>query len=402
VKNKIKILITTSSYEQSNTGVGGHYRSALVLRDLLANPFDAKVISYGDLFPPVYSEKPNVHHVNCSSNASFGAVLDHIEKHEIAGDDLKLLIIAIGGVEQFYDMGKVAKAIDCGFAICKPGGATYKHDWIFRPYPAVVFSGEDLTRFEARNPKRPLFIFESRAQCPAFDMKLLSEFAEISGFKVEKGAREKKQILIVCRITKKKSQFINGALNLLAEFSSDFISVVFVGICQEAEYLDELRRENPRVKFITQSYYVNDASRLFWIADAAICIGRTAQEALSIGCPTFIPVQIGDWSKLIFVDKAVIERLKFYNFTSRVAASIDPSHERLTVMTPDLFMEDEWHKIIASTELVHREYLDIGSQLLALRAFVVKSIAFKKPGFFWSLLLIIFRAAALKKKPSSR
>lgn len=320
-----QVYIFIASFIGKNTGIGGHYRSALTLMRLVRNFAEASVVSFGDLPPAVYEGLPNVHHVHCTKESSYNSLLNFLEIRKGSKpetEDIELTFIVImGGIRTLNTFEQLSRKTSASLILCRPGGPPYRWRRIYAGYPAIVFSGRDLEDFKKVDEIRPLYLFSSRTYPPDYDPELIERFNFAAGWSPGGDARQIR-CLIVCRILRDKDSFISPTLDLLTSHIDEQISIVFVGIAQDPEYFNELANRYNKVRFITSSDFTLYASKLIYASDVMMAIGRTAQESLAAGIPTFIPIKPNDETFLCEVNRENLNTFLFHNCTERASTAI--------------------------------------------------------------------------------
>jgi hypothetical protein len=99
----------------------------------------------------------------------------------------------------------------------------------------------------------------------------------------------------IARISKAYENSIKQAIELTSRISSPGkkVKLYIIGVIQDEEIFNGLKEfaetKKIEVEFVT-NHLTNKASRMLYLADAVIGTGRGVMEAMTLGIPTFVPV----------------------------------------------------------------------------------------------------------------
>jgi len=120
----------------------------------------------------------------------------------------------------------------------------------------------------------------------------------VSAIRLEKGFVEyqKKEgvfnFVRICRILKAYQKSVEDSIRLIDKLKQNGINNVrlyVIGTVEEKEMLSDLKNKSlplgDSVVFITEDIYTKEASKMLYLADAVIGVGRSTMEAASLGIP---------------------------------------------------------------------------------------------------------------------
>lgn len=108
----------------------------------------------------------------------------------------------------------------------------------------------------------------------------------------------------IARISQAYKNSIKQAIELISRifFSEKKVKLYIIGVIQDEDVYNELNEfavlKKIEVEFIT-NHLTNTASKMLYLADAVIGTGRGVMEAMTLGIPTFVPLNGRDLPELL-------------------------------------------------------------------------------------------------------
>ncbi len=363
-KKNTLIAILLSSDQAFNTGVGGHYRSALTLMSILSKSCESFILSYGNLTPPIYNDISGAKHIN----GNIENALDLLSLRSKKYSHLTIITFDLFNIYQALRFCSLSKRT---LIYCKPGGPPSEKYSTYSKIPSILFSGVDYDLFRKKSVNTPLFLFAGRVTPPTIDEPTLAEFIDLANWR---NASKPTKGLIICRITADKMDFITQACTGLNNLKN--VSCVFVGVAQDLKLHHELKNKYTNIKFITDEKFITNAANCIWGSDFTVAIGRTAQESISTGTPTFIPLSQDGKSNLYLINKGLVKVLIKHNFTQRASQSKTLNYTMLCSLETAINNEKIWSESTRETLEIYDTYLNPCTQENELRKFIEEAASF--------------------------
>jgi len=276
-------------------GRGGHLYSLFHIANRIASKHEVEIVSIGPGDNTTISNHPNyLCHVDLDGKnlIQFKRKMDHII------EDFSPNIVHCFDVTSFNIIKPLYISKNFNIVLTKCGGSNPK----FFPYVKnlILFSVENKRWFESNNRYKKSNI----ALIPNRVSKITTEFSDI------KRSEEFFTFVKIARIGITYKQSILHCINLIDELyrkdKSLKIRLFIIGVVESEEILLEISNSkyvlDGTVVILTDDKYTRNASKMLYLADAAIATGRGVMESASLGIPTLTGNSLSSIPMLITMD----------------------------------------------------------------------------------------------------
>lgn len=306
----MRLAYVISAVSTDNTGMGGHYRSALILAEAMASEGIAvEIVTLGDIFPAPFKDATvNVTHIDFRPARSYYArvmsALKLFEPTHIHAFDNK----------SYFFARLAARTMDRPVFLTKPGGPNRR---TFFPYckDIIGFSEENIAFLKKKkNLRNSTFHYlPNRVTAPVHDEAKVAALRSRLGI-----SSDDVVVLRICRIGNYYKQSIAQTYGLTERLRRSGIKAraLIIGFIQDQEIFDEIAGEVGIPKdIVTDPLFTERASDLLHVGDIVIGTGRSFMEAAMQGRLCATPL-IGQSSPCL-VDPENFEQLAETNFSER-------------------------------------------------------------------------------------
>jgi len=318
------VIFLVSSLKGVNTGIGGHYRSIKEISDLLSSELDVDVLTWGDVPSPVFDGDPRYRHIHTCSPFSPNGIhgLRKAVRHIIDGrSERRVTLVTVGWMFSCIS-ALAATGLRVRHVHLKPGGDAARHPRLLAGISVAVFHLKDYDVYRQLEPNRHMALVPGRVTPPAFDQEYLGKAT------VPDRGPGRVAIATVMRIASDKrrpAMMLHRALShMTSPAIAERISFTHLGTVQD----EALLRDIQAIQIPFPRYMVSDAAstesgpKYLHSQDVFVGIGRGVMEAMSLGKPSFIPVDGPDGIPAICaVTSANWKTFLRENFTHRTAYS---------------------------------------------------------------------------------
>lgn len=272
--DKLRIAYVISAVSSDNTGMGGHYRSALVLAEnMMQRGAAVHIFTLGDIFPaPFRGTHVPVTHIDFDNRLGYyGAIRKAISGFQPTH------VHSFDNKSHFFAR-LVARRLNKPTFLTKPGGPNRR---TFFPFSADIigFSEENLTFLsKRRNLRRTRFhLIPNRVVQPTPNPSKVEELKKRIDLKDDEVV-----VLRICRIGHYYRQSILQTFRLAERLRQSGVKAraVVVGFIQDQEVYDEVSRDaDEGTTIVTDPHFTEKASELLEVADIVVGTGRSFMEA---------------------------------------------------------------------------------------------------------------------------
>jgi len=372
------IVFFISSYNDINTGVGGHYRSIKEIANLLKNRFQVKVFTFGNIPSPILETLPFYEHVetgNIFSPATWKR-LNSLKTKIDHQQDEPTLYVSVGDLSCYIPV-LVCLGIPTGKAVAhvKPGGPSFPRSHFYNGIPMMTFHSQDLEAFRKCDASRPLFLAPGRVAPPPLDHDYLAK--AVPALQDARGKRPR--MLCVCRIAGEKLTSLRTIYGALSRVSAD-MHFAHIGIVQDTPVLQELQAIPMAFpsEILTASDVVDSAARAVHECDLFTGLGRSIVEAIALGKIAFVPVRDGNGTpRLVALTRENWRVLNHHNFTDRVSmAEIEATGQ--PVFLEEVVEDPSAYAYLGvDSQAIYDEHLSIATSESVWRRFFEEAVAFR-------------------------
>jgi len=260
-------------------GRGGHYHSLNHISRKLAEEHDVKIVSVGPATGDVLEDNPYFYGHIFFDGISFISFRNRILAldRELKPDIFHCFDAPIYNVLRLFISSRRKKIV---VNLC--GG----------PNPIEFAHVKNLVLFSLENKEW----FESQRKFDDTNIHLIPN--RVSAVQLDDVPNEYVKdnqyfnIVRVCRILETYKKSVEDTIELVLFLKKSGIHNVrlyVIGTVEDGRVFSELRRKASSLKddvvFVTDDKYTKEASRMLYLADAVIGVGRSAMEAASLGIP---------------------------------------------------------------------------------------------------------------------
>jgi len=309
------IVFFLSSFRGFNTGVGGHYRSIFEVSRMLSTEFDVRVVTFGDIPSPVYSERSDYTHVEASSPLHPGALRrlrNLLTQFQAQRGTEPLRIVSTGLNNDYAPMRLASIGMGASYFHVKPGGKAATAPSVFNGIPMAVFHDDDLRCFQHADPNRMVVMTPGRVTPPPYDANYLA-LARSPVF-------ESNRVNIACIM--RLSDYYRDSIAAIHQALAPIHGATFThyGTIQDQAVHDQFVGSSLTVPYalVTDPAVTSAAAKAIHPFQAFIGFGRSALEAMALGLPVFIPAHGPKGPRLLGVTRSNWAVFARSNFTARV------------------------------------------------------------------------------------
>lgn len=358
----LRLVIVIGSFVVSNSGVGGHYYSAMTIAQELNKVHCVNIVNVGDFPADALNKSPTpVTYINLEFNIlginrnPLKRFLEAYKPDVVIAFDLKSALIT----------RPLCMTLNCGFVLVKAGGDKPSRYYPNNPFQ-IHFSSEDALWATARqkNSYGKICYIPNRVTYPKQDWQTIAKLKNHLSI-----LQNDLVIIRISRITETYKPSFLAAIRLV-NFLRDAgypARLIIIGICESESVLQDIESQlSHRDAVITSEDFTVNATRLLKIAHINIGVGRgfmegcaLGQHMLAINFENKLPTVVTQDNFNIFLKE---------NFSMRVGFSVDAhENEQKIISIAELCMKgsinselsQKWFKEKFSSEMVPSLYGEI-------------------------------------------
>lgn len=360
--NRGTIVITASSFATSNP-LGGHYRSAAAIADLLHKNYDVILLNPGTKPSPVM-QVDGIETVFLKGSPECPGQL----RIRIAALMRERKVRAVLAFDQKAGelMRPLARRMKVGLVLVKPGGGQPRL-YYTKAKHNIVFMATDKIWLEKVNPKNSCVQqIAGRVYMPPQDLEAQAELRARIGLLEDEIA-----IVRIGRIEPHYGAVNRAAIALAARLRSLGIParLVIIGTAESAdEYAALSLLKAPQDQIVCDKRYTDRASKLLGMFRYSVGTGRGFMEAASMGHVMFCASQDPRHGLPLLVTEKNFQGFFNDNFSPRITPDIDEEANLMRIL--DLFQDParqcelstaarRWYEIHFSAETSRQNYIDV-------------------------------------------
>lgn len=272
--DKLRIAYVISAVSTDNTGMGGHFRSALILAEnMAANGAEVAIFTLGDIFPaPFLRAKVPIQYIN------FGNALEYYGRIMGAITAFQPTHVHSFDNKSHFFARLAARKLNCPTFLTKPGGPNRN---TFFPFSKDIigFSEENLSFLgKRRNLRRTTFhLIPNRVDPPSHDEEKVAKLRQRANI-----AEGDVVVLRICRIGFYYRSSILQTFALVKSLRQRGVNAraLIVGFIQDQEVYNEIVAQTAvPADVVTDPIFTEKASDLLKVADIVVGTGRSFMEA---------------------------------------------------------------------------------------------------------------------------